>query len=209
MTDPKQAKGLDSKSEDALGNIYARDKGKQSSPNAIRRNVMLAAKKEELAARTVMHQLKRWAAASKSLIATSAMVVLVAVIGLSQYKLEQGGYNQAQYTQVEIHSIAPVQDLASTNIRLKYDAAYKVFLQQQGTLAAHHQSSAMLQVTSEGWTLATCQNELVQISDELLAILNETQRIDLDLSAGDSVDILFAIDGRIIQILKSPKPLTC
>jgi hypothetical protein len=40
-------------------------------------------------------------------------------------------------------------------------------------------------------------------------MLNELSRIDLNVVAGDSVNILFAFDGRILQILKSSEPLIC
>jgi negative regulator of sigma E activity len=170
---------------------------------------MLAANKEALASSSFGNQLKRWMQTSKSLIAATAMIALVAAVWVGQYKLERGAFNQDQYTNVQIHSLSEPQELASNNIRLKYDAAYKEFLQQQGTLAAHHQSSAKLRLNDNGWTLATCKNELLQISDELLNILKDVQRIDTNLVLGDSVNILFAMDGRIIQIVKSPEPLRC
>lgn len=209
MTDDKQNTDVESKTDNALGSLYEKDKMRGSSPSAIKLNVMLAANKEALASSSIGMQFKRWMQTSKSLIAATAMVALVAVVWVGQYKLERGAFNQNQYTNVQIHSLAETQELASNNIRLKYDAAYKEFLQQQGTLAAHHQSSAKLRLNDNGWTLATCKNELLQISDELLNILKDVQRIDTGLVIGDSVNILFAMDGRIIQIVKSPEPLRC
>jgi hypothetical protein len=38
-------------------------------------------------------------------------------------------------------------------------------------------------------------------------MLKDIQRVDMDLIIGDSVTILFAMDGRIIQIVKLPEPL--
>ncbi len=209
MTDDKQNTDVKSNADDVLSSLYEKDKMSVSSPSAIRRNVMLAANKEALATSGIGNQLKRWMQTSKSLIAATAMFALVAVVWLGQYKLERGAFNQSQYTNVQIHSLSAPQELASNDIRLKYDAAYKEFLQQQGTLSAHHQSSAKLRLNDNGWTLATCKNELLQISNELLNILKDVQRIDTDLVIGDSVNILFAMDGRIIQIVKSPEPLRC
>ncbi|MFQ3250873.1 MAG: hypothetical protein ACI9O6_002713 [Glaciecola sp.] len=209
MTDPKKAADANSGTEEALSALYNIEKQSLSSPKSIRRNVMLAAKKEELAANSFSNQLKRWANRSTSLLAATALVALVAVVWVGQYKLDQGGFNQEAFTSVQIHSFSVPEELASDKIRLQYDAAYKDFLQQQGTLSAHHKTSATLRVTNNGWSLATCRNELVQISDELLAVLNDMQRVDSELHAGDSVDILFAMDGRIIQLLKSPVPLRC
>lgn len=68
---------------------------------------------------------------------------------------------------------------------------------------------AQLRVNNDGWTLATCQNQLVQISDELLDMLKDIKRVDMDLIVVDPVTILFAMDGRIIQIVKLPEPLRC
>jgi hypothetical protein len=209
VTDTKKTADANSGSDEALTALYNNKKQGQSSPKSIRRNVMLAAKKEELAANSFSNQLKRWANRSTSLLATSALVALIAVVWVGQYKLNQGAFNQEEYTNVQIHSFSVPEELASDKIRLQYDAAYKDFLQQQGTLSAHHTTSAKLRVTKDGWSMATCRNELVQISDELLAVLNDMQRVDIELHAGDSVDILFAMDGRIIQILKSPVPLRC
>jgi len=209
VTDDKQNTDVKSNADDVLSSLYQKDKMRGESPSAIRRNVMLAANKEALASSGIGMQLKRWVQASKSLVAATAMIALVAVVWVGQYKLERGAFNQNQYTNVQIHSLSAPQELASNNIRLKYDVAYKEFLQQQGTLAAHHQSSAKLRLNDNGWTLATCKNELLQISDELLNILKDVQRLDTDLVIGDSVNILFAMDGRIIQIVKSPKPLRC
>ncbi len=209
MTDDKQNTDVESNTDNALASFYEKGKMRGSSPSAIRRNVMLAANKDALASNSIGMQFKRWVQTSKSLIAATAMIALVAVVWLGQYKLQQGAFNQNQYTNVQIHSLAEAQELVSNDIRLKYDAAYKEFLQQQGTLAAHHQSSAKLRLNDNGWTLATCKNELLQISDELLNILKDVQRIDTGLVIGDSVNILFAMDGRIIQIVKSPEPLRC
>lgn len=209
MTDDKQNTDAKSNADDVLSSLYEKDKMREPSPSAIRRNVMLAANKEALASSSIGNQLKRWMQTSKSLIAATAMIALVAAVWIGQYKLERGAFNQNQYTNVQIHSLSEPQELASNNIRLKYDAAYKEFLQQQGTLTAHHQSPAKLRLNDNGWTLATCKNELLQISDELLNILKDVQRIDTNLVIGDSVNILFAMDGRIIQIVKSPEPLRC
>jgi hypothetical protein len=209
VTDDKQNTNVESNTDEVLGSLYKKDKMRGSSPSAIRRSVMLAANQEALASSSIGTQFKRWMQTSKSLIAATAMVALVAVVWVGQYKLEQGAFNQNQYTNVQIHSLAEPQELASNSIRLKYDVAFKEFLLKQGTLAAHHQSSAKLRLNDNGWTLATCKNELLQISDELLNILKDVQRIDTDLVIGDSVNILFAMDGRIIQIVKSPEPLRC
>ena len=209
MTDDKQNTDAKSNADDVLSSLYEKDKMREPSPSAIRRNVMLAANKEALASGSIGSQVKRWLQTSKSLIAATAMIALVAVVWVGQYKLEQGAFNQNEYTNVQIHSLSEPQKLVSNNIRLQYDAAYKDFLLQQGTLAAHHQSSAQLRLNDNGWTLATCKNELLQISDELLNILKDVQRIDTDLMIGDSVNILFAMDGRIIQIVKSAQPLRC
>lgn len=209
MTDDKQYADANSNADDALGSLYEKDKMRKPSPSAIRRNVMLAANKEALASSSIGNQLKRWMQTSKLLIGTTAMITLVVAVWVGQYKLEQGAFNQNQYTTIQIHSLSEPQELASNNIRLKYDVAYKEFLQQQGTLAAHYQSSAKLRLNDNGWTLATCKNELLQISDELLNILEAVHRIDTNLVLGDSVNILFAMDGRIIQIVKSPEPLRC
>ena len=211
MTDLKHTTDANQRSDndEELTQLYHKEKGNQASPSSIRRNVILAAKKEELASNSLANKLKRWTNTSKSLVAASAVIALVAVVWLGQYKIEQGGFNQAQYTNVQIHSFSGPQELASNKIRLQYDAAYKEFLQQQGTLSAHHQSSARLKVSEDGWSLATCQNELLEISDELLAVLNDMQLIDNGLSTGDSVEILFARDGRILQIIKAQEPLRC
>jgi hypothetical protein len=209
VTDPKHNIDVNSNSVDTLTVLYENDKQGQRSPSSIRRSIMLAAKKEELASSTLISQLKHWANTSKSLIATTSLIALITVVWVGQYKLEQGGFNRSEYTNIQIHSFASPQALASDNIRLKYDTAYKDFLLQQGALAAHHQSSAQLRVSNDGWTLATCQKELVQISDELLDVLKDIQRVDIDLTVGDSVNILFAMDGRIIQIIRSPEPLIC
>lgn len=209
MTEQKHTPDASTSDDETLSALYKNSKENQSSPRAIRRNIILAARKEELASSTLGRQLKRWANTSKVLLSATAVIALVAVVWVGQYKLQQGGFDSEEYTRVQIHTLSPAPELASENIRLKYDAAYADFLQQQGTLTAHHQSSAKLQMTNDGWTLATCQNELLKISDELLRILNDTQRVNIDLHAGDSVNILFAMDGRILQILKLPKPLRC
>jgi len=103
------------------------------------------------ASTTLGSQLKRWLNTSKSLIAVTSLIALISVVWVGQYKLEQGRFNPTEYTSIQIHSFAPPQALASDNIRFKYNAAYKDFLLQQGKLAAHHQSSAQLRVSNDGW----------------------------------------------------------
>ncbi|MFT5277254.1 MAG: hypothetical protein ACI97K_000338 [Glaciecola sp.] len=201
------------KHEHELALLYERGKRQTKPAVGMRRDILMAAKKEELKKYSLSKNFKNWLSVSKGLSAITALSMLVAFVWLGQselmYQKSREGLANVQYTRIQSHQLESESQLASEALRLKYDSAYKDYLNQQGALAAHHQSKAKLLMSEQGWQLATCDNELVEVSENVLAMLNELSRIDLNVVAGDSVNILFAFDGRILQILKSSEPLIC
>lgn len=67
----------------------------------------------------------------------------------------------------------------------------------------------MLSVSENMWQLKTCDDEVMQLSDELISALTQIQQIDMQLNSGDVVEIAFDQSGIILGIQRSHAPLSC
>lgn len=209
----KQKNTEETETDEQLSALYhARKRGK-SSPHQIRRDVLQAAAKAEGQHNSLAQGFGTWIRWSKGLSSVAALGILVIVVWIGQsnsfLQNRSDEFVKTQYKTVNEHLLASESPLASDVLRVKYDIAYKDYLMSKGRIAAHHQKSATLLVSEQGWELSTCENELVKVSDELLSMLAQIERIDLELASGESVNIMYAMDGRIMSITRAKEPLRC
>lgn len=217
-------KGLESESgqPEELASLHTRNKARkaelsQTNLKLGKRALLLEAKKREIESHSWSQEFVRWMGFSKGFSAAAALCLLVVVVwyGQNTMLLESEGdfastdFSIADFSTVKAHQLNTETQLASATLRVKYDEAYKDYLNQQGIIAAHHQTNATLRMSDEGWELATCDDVLVTVSDELVAMLKELERIDTDIQIGESVNIMYAMDGRIMQIIRANEPLRC
>ncbi|MBF7074773.1 hypothetical protein ISG33_15330 [Glaciecola sp. MH2013] len=221
MTDHKTTNKTDD-DVDEFKEVHNKSKARKKSQ--YQSQVLLAKRELLLQAKTKQRQsyhwseaLSRWFSYSKGLSATAAVGLLVIVVWYGQIHVFSPNdhnnlanhYTNVEFTRVDSHELQSESQLVGANFRIKYDKAYKDYLRSKGVIAAHHQSSAKLRMSKSGWELATCDNELIKVSDELLSLLDDIERIDSDLKVGETVDIMYAMDGRIMQILRSNEVLRC
>ncbi|MEP2651912.1 MAG: hypothetical protein ABJH06_07935, partial [Paraglaciecola sp.] len=183
MTEPKDP------SEDTLSVLYSKRKSEYRAPTTIKRKI-LKAQLTENTHTAIFNRISYVAVAASTLL-------LVGVILLRQ---EQLNMPELTYQTVEIHSLKPSNELSSASIRNRYAQNYKTYLEHQKAFAQHHQKHATLTVTGKFWELKTCDDEIMQISEELIVALNKIQRIDSKLSSGDIVQIAFDQSGMILGI---------
>jgi hypothetical protein len=203
----------ESQSEEQLSVLYQAKKRRAAPDYQTRRDILQAAAKAEGQHNSLAQGFGTWLRWSKGLGSVAALGILVIVVWIGQsnsfLQNRSDEVVSTQYKTVNEHMLSTESQLASDVLRVKYDIAYKEYLVSQGRIAAHHQKSATLLVSEQGWELATCENELVKVSDEVLSMLAEIERIDLELVSGESVNIMYAMDGRIMQITRAEKPLRC
>ncbi|MDT0583980.1 MULTISPECIES: hypothetical protein [Alteromonadaceae] len=203
----------ESEVEEQLSALYQAHKRGVAPPHQTRRDLLQAAAKAEGQHNSLAQGFGTWVRWSKGLSSVAALGILVIVVWIGQsnsfLQKRPEAYVSAQYKTVNEHMLSSENPLASDVLRVKYDIAYREYLVGQGRIAVHHQKSATLMVSEQGWELATCENELVKVSDELLSMLAEIERIDLELVSGESVNIMYAMDGRIMSITRAKEPLRC
>jgi hypothetical protein len=225
-----EQEGADTIKDADLASLHSQSKAKQIQAGKIglktsRRALILEANRNQIAKHNWSQELLRWLSFSKGLGAAVAVCLLVVVVWFGQqtitmtpqeiYVSDRSTKNTsadrvyANYKMIETHQLNSEVQLASATLRVKYDEAYKDYLSQKGVIAAHHQSVGRLQITERGWELTTCDDELVKVSEKIVAMLDEMQRIDTTIKVGQPISIMYAVDGRIMQIIKADEPLRC
>lgn len=149
----------------------------------------------------------------------SALVIAVYVIGFQildrEASLAYKPSNTIEYQTVQLHVMESENlELALTNEsnRVNYNLAYAEYINNKLNLDIHHQTIVRVlsntQNNDEVLQLITCDDELVNISKEVLNILvpdNSNER--LGLSEGQILALNFDAKGLIIGINQSQKLL--
>ncbi|KXI28098.1 hypothetical protein [Paraglaciecola hydrolytica] len=187
--------------DDALLDLYRQRKNQHSAPASIKRAV-LAAHQSMFNHRQIWQRIGH--------VAVAASTLLLCTLVFWHYKLWQTDEPQlsaTQYTTVELHSLAAEQQ--STAITERYAKHYQDYLSQQQVLALHHTKQAVLRQTEGDWQIQTCDQQIVQVSQELITALRNLHQIDGNLKNGDSVELLFDKNGIILGINQSQTYMHC
>ncbi|WP_133468540.1 hypothetical protein [Paraglaciecola marina] len=185
-------------SEEALAKLYSKRKAAHLAPVSIKRKLL----EKQTSHKTTTAIFNRI-----SYVAVAASTLLL--ISIMMFRNVQFNKPQLAYQSVEIHTLNNAKDLSSEGIRNRYAQHYKDYLNQRKTYAQHHQKRAVLSVTENIWQLKTCDDEVMQLSEELISALTDLQQIDMQLNSGDVVEIAFDQSGIILGIQRSYTPLSC
>lgn len=189
----------DPQSDEALQQLYVRRKNQYSAPASIKRHILTRQQQDKQSTAYIFKRISYVAVAASTLLLISLLLLQQADQVPTKY----------QYQVVQLHTLDVEPEGLSASINHRHAEHYKNYLAQKRTYAAHHKSKAMLQLVDDGWQLKSCDNQVLQISNELIAALSQIQRIDSHISSGDAVEIAFDQTGIILGITRSGNHLRC
>ncbi|WP_339725681.1 hypothetical protein [uncultured Paraglaciecola sp.] len=185
-------------SDDALEQHYLKRKSQHLAPASIKRHVLAKQHNNQNTA-YIFRRISYVAVAASTLLLISLVLLQRTAPVLSDYN----------YQVVQLHTLDIEPESVSARINNRYAEHYKNYLAQKNTYAAHHKSKAVLHLVDAGWQLKNCDNEVLQLSNELIAALSNIQQIDTQINSGDAVEIVFDESGIILGITRSGNHLRC
>lgn len=184
--------------KDSLEQLYAKRKRQQTAPASIRRNV-LAKQQDSLGTAYIFRRI--------SYVAVAASTLLLMSLLLIQQPPETS--SEISYQIVQLHSLGNNTETLTARFKNRYADHYHDYLAQKQTYAAHHKTKASLKLIDDGWQLQSCDDQVLQLSNELIAALSNIQQIDTMINNGDAVEIAFDQTGIILGITRSGNYLRC
>mgnify|MGYP000114209519 CR=1 FL=1 len=185
-------------SDDALEQCFVERKRQHPAPASIKRYV-LSKQQDNQSTAYIFRRI--------GYVSVAASTLLLMSLLLLQHSNQDA--TQINYQIVQIHTLNIEPERLSDSINNRYAAHYKNYLEQKKTYAAHHKSRAVLHFVDAGWQLKNCDNEVLQLSNELIMALSNIQQIDSQIISGDAVEITFDQTGIILGIMRSGNPLHC
>jgi hypothetical protein len=184
--------------EDALKQLYAKRKLRHLAPASVKRNV-LAKQQDNQGTAFIFRRI--------SFVAVAASTLLLMSLLLIQHSDQV--VTEINYQTVQLHTLETNTERLSDSIKNRYADHYNSYLAQKKTYAAHHITKAALRFVDDGWQLKSCDDEVLQLSNQLIAALSNIQQIDAQISSGDAVEIAFDQTGIILGITRSGNYLQC
>jgi hypothetical protein len=195
-----------------LDNIYRAHKGNTQAPRYIKKQVMAAAHKAS------QDKPKFWQ--NTQWLSALATVAVFAVL-VNMFVIRKGTFDlfdtvslkppKKEFVVGVVHRLASEPDVmtAKDERQQKLDKIYLNYQQQKLAFASHHQQGAQLVAVSDGWSLKTCDDEIVQITPQLVSLFVDWEQIESDIMLGDQVDIAFDSHGRITKISRVNETMQC
>jgi hypothetical protein len=184
--------------EDALKQLYAKRKLRHLAPASVKRNV-LAKQQDNQGTAFIFRRISFVALAASTLLLMSFLLI----------QQSDQVVTEINYQTVQLHTLETNTERLSDSIKNRYADHYNSYLAQKKTYAAHHITKAALRFVDDGWQLKSCDDEVLQLSNQLIAALSNIQQIDAQISSGDAVEIAFDQTGIILGITRSGNYLQC
>ncbi|WP_158971121.1 hypothetical protein [Paraglaciecola sp. L3A3] len=188
-------------SEQSLEQLYAKRKSQNLAPLSIKKNLLLK-QLESKKTKPILQRLVYVAVAASTLL----------LFGIFSIQKMHFATPVSHSNILHIHSLTPEPKHINSmrdDINNRYAKRYQEYLSQQQTFAFHHKILAKLELVASGWQLKTCDNQVMLISNELIAALGQINQLDLNLVSGDIVNIAFDSTGIILAIEQSKDQLIC
>jgi hypothetical protein len=192
MTKPNQH------TDDALEQHYAKRKLRHPAPASIKRYILTKQQDNNFTA-YLFRRISYVAVAASTLLLMSLLLIQQP----AQIPAELG------YQLVQLHTLETNTEHLSDSFKERYAKHYNDYLTQKKTYAAHHKTKAVMHLVDKGWQLKNCDDEVLSLSNELIAALSKIQQIDTQIISGDAVEIAFDQTGIILGITRSGNPLRC
>ena len=188
----------DKRTDESLEQYYAKRKRQHQAPASIKRHILTKLHADQ----GITYIFRRI-----SYVALAASTLLL----MSLLLLQQSDQVSAEldYQVVQLHSLETHAESLSSSIKNRYADHYNDYLAQKNTYTAHHKTKAILHLADQGWQLKSCDDEVLQLSNELIAALSNIKQIDAQISSGDTVEIAFDQTGIILGITRSGNYLQC
>lgn len=179
---------------------YQKQKQQTKLPAHIKNRVMRAARQEQTEAKPNLLQQWNWLLAVGCV---TGLFLLFELVSYSRLPFE----DNHQYTQVHIHKLEQ-EPFTSASQQPGYNQKIEQFQyayqqRQQQNYAFHRKQKARLINNQGSWELATCDDQLIKISSQLMAELFKQRKVEEQLLPGNPVVIEFDQRGRIIRISDS------
>lgn len=203
----------DDKSLDVeLDNLYRQHKHNTPVPRYIKKQVMAAAHKANHN-KAKPWQSKHWLSAIASV---AVFIVLINMLIIRKDTVDllntaALGPPKRDLVVSVVHRLASESEVmtAKEQRQQKLEEVYLDYQQQKLAFAAHHQQAAQLVAVSDGWSLKTCDEGILQISLQLVSLFVDWEQVEADITLGDQVDIMFDNQGRITKISRVKEAMQC
>ncbi|WP_156413625.1 hypothetical protein [Lacimicrobium alkaliphilum] len=93
--------------------------------------------------------------------------------------------------------------------RIEQEKNYASYMQSQALLNAHHSNNARLVSIDSSWQIETCEQQLIVLTQELVAQMKHLKMLEQSLKQGDQIEIAFDQRGRILTIKARSDGATC
>ncbi|WP_414828838.1 hypothetical protein [Alteromonas sp. H39] len=181
---------------DPLAKQYQQHKRHYPAPDKLRRYVL---QKNSHHARKVSSPLplRQWQ------LAAAAVVAIIAFIGIwgTSITLVTPPGTVVDVAMVQYHgfdtSTGKQPDFSAQKVR-----EFTAYQQRQLIVSSRYQQPATVLTVGDTLVLSNCNEDIIALSDSLVATLHEKKSIPDTLSPGDIVDIAFNQDGYIIELTK-------
>ena len=188
-----------SMSDSDLNDLYQSRKRRFKSPGAIKRKIM-------------SHQqpfpTQKWIQRFAGFTIATGVLVMFGLINLQQFSSDDIP-TPVEYQPTAIHTLAAQPTSPRESINSRYAEHYQKYLSQQALIAQHHSRPARLSIQDGVWQLETCDEELLSISEDLVAALRDIGQVDNAIKTGDPVEVLFARTGIILGIRATDQQNMC
>ncbi|WP_416307280.1 hypothetical protein [Neptunicella sp. SCSIO 80796] len=194
---------------DPLQERYESRRRRHQAPRAVRELIMNKARRQQ------QHFWQRFNLLNWT-IGVSALSALLLLYQFVTIYLGPNIDNARQLQVVQIHRLnqevtPPFTDTDKLNkqISILHADNYARYLQTDHIFAKHHSQIAKLISTHNGWQLQTCNDQIVQISQQLVNAMANAHRFEKNIHSGQQVNIQFDQQGRIIGIQSASTPYSC
>lgn len=184
--------------DEQLKALYQQRKEQVKAPHSTRQLLLTKARAEQI---KPGYNLWNW---MLGISLCAALLVLFQFVGITHQQL------RPEYEVIQVHRLneekqpGELAALVAEQTRVEHADNYARYIQGQQILTAHHKRLARLLNTEDGWGLQTCDKELVLLTAQLVEQMHNSQQLPAQLSQGDTVEIAFDADGRIVSIKAAP-----
>ena len=203
---------VDKPLDDKLSELYQEHKQKTHVPRYLKHQVMVTAKRANKK-QTKVWQSTTWLSAFATIAVLAILVNMSFIRKGTVDRFDELATNPPKRAFAinivhRLESEAPIIT-AKEQREQKLEKIYQDYQRRKLAYTVHRQETAELVAVSDGWSLKTCDEQVVQISPKLVSLFVDWERIESDIALGDQVDIAFDEQGRITKISRITELARC
>lgn len=187
---------------DPLAEHYQQHKRHHPAPDKLRRYVLQKNSHHTRKASTPL-AMRQWQLAAAAVV---AIIAFVGIWGTSLSLVSHPG-TLVDVAMVQYHGF-DTSDTTQPDFRAKKTRQFTAYQQRRLIVLSRYQQPATVIAVGQTLVLSSCNEDIIALSDSLVATLHETNSMPDVLTPGDTVDIAFNQDGYIIELTKPLPTLT-